>query len=204
MNSKGQLIVVSGPSGCGKDTLISGVLEKMKNEAFLSVSMTTRAMRPDDIDGVDYYFVDTAEFEKNIKEDKMLEYAKYGSNYYGTPVGPVQKMLDEGKIVFLNIEVEGCKNVRRLFEKVTTIFVLPPSFKELERRLRSRGTDSEESITTRLEIAKTEMTKAEEYDYIIVNDELEKAVEDIMSIIRAQKLCADKMKNKISEVMNNA
>lgn len=202
--SKGQLIVISGPSGCGKDTLISMVLEKMENDAFLSVSMTTRAMRPGESEGVDYYFVDLEQFEKNIADDKMLEYAKYGSNYYGTPLEPVERVREQGKTVFLNIEVQGGANVRRLVPEAVQIFVLPPSLEELEKRLRGRGTDSEDVIAIRLEIAKTEIKKAEEYDYVIVNDDLEKAVEDIMSIIRANELCADKMKNKICEVICNA
>ncbi len=202
--SKGQLVVISGPSGCGKDTIISKVLEKMKNEAFLSISMTTRAMRPGDTDGVDYYFVDVKQFEKNIADDKMLEYAKYGANYYGTPLEPVEKMLEDGKTVILNIEVQGGANIRRLIPEAVEIFVLPPSLEVLEKRLRSRGTDSEESILTRLEIAKNEIKVASEYDYIVVNDELEKAVEDIMSIIRANQLCTNKMKNLICEVICNA
>lgn len=202
--SNGQLVVISGPSGAGKDTIISKVLEKMENEAFLSISMTTRSMRPGDIDGVDYYFVDVAKFEKNIADDKMLEYAKYGANYYGTPLEPVEKMLKEGKTVILNIEVQGGANVRRLIPEAVQIFVLPPSLEVLEKRLRKRGTDSEESILTRLEIAKDEIKVATQYDFIVVNDELEKAAEDVMSIIRANQLCTDKMKNKICEVICNA
>lgn len=202
--SNGQLVVISGPSGSGKDTIISKVLEKMENEAFLSISMTTRPMRPGDIDGVDYYFVDIATFEKNIADDKMLEYAKYGANYYGTPLEPVEKMLEEGKTVILNIEVQGGANVRRLVPEAVQIFVLPPSLEVLEKRLRKRGTDSEESILTRLEIAKDEIKVATQYDFIVVNDELEKATQDVMSIIRANQLCTDKMKNKICEVICNA
>ena len=134
----------------------------------------------------------------------MLEYAKYGQNYYGTPIGPIEKLLSQGKDVFLNIEVQGGANVRRLMPDVVEIFITAPSLYEVERRLRKRGTESEEAILTRLNIAKQEILHADEYDYIVINDDLEDAVNDIMSIIRAEKLKSDKMKTKISEVTDNA
>lgn len=202
--NKGQLIVISGPSGCGKDTVLGKVMERIPYECALSVSMTTRAMRENEAEGVDYYYVDTAEFEKNIENNNMLEYAKYGANYYGTPLPPVKKQIDEGKIVFLNIDVQGGESVRKLYPEVVEIFVMPPSLSELERRLRSRATDDESSILTRLKIAETEIKRAQEYDYIIVNDDLDEAVEDVLSIIRAEKYKTKTMKNIISEVINNA
>lgn len=201
---KGQLFVLSGPSGSGKDTVLKKVLEKMDGDAFLSVSMTTREMRQGEEEGINYYFVSVEEFEKNIENDRMLEYAKYGSNYYGTPAAPIEKLLKEGKTVFLNIEVQGGANVRRLMPQVKEIFIMPPSMSELERRLRKRGTETEESIKTRLSIAQEEVTHAAEYDYTVINDDLDTAVNDVMSIVRAQQLVTDKMKNIICEVIDNA
>lgn len=201
---KGNLFVISGPSGSGKDTVLTQILKDMGSEAFLSVSMTTREMREGEEEGVDYCFVSKEEFEENIKNDRMLEYAKYGKNYYGTPAGPIEKLLEEGKTVFLNIEVQGGANVRRLMPFAVEIFLMPPSMEEVERRLRFRGTETEEAIRTRLSIAKEEIKKAADYDYIVVNDVLDEAISDIMSIIKAESLKTDKMINKISEVINNA
>ncbi|MBQ8028724.1 MAG: guanylate kinase [Clostridia bacterium] len=202
--NKGQLIVVSGPSGCGKDTLITAILERMGEEAFLSVSMTTRNMRGDEVDGVDYFFVSPEEFEENIKNGQMLEYAKYGNNYYGTPLGPIEKLIETGKTVFLNIEVQGGASVKKIYPQAQKIFLVPPSLEVLEKRLTARGTDSVQEVETRLKIAIDELRRAEEYDYIVVNDVLEDAINDIMSIIRANQLKTDNMKNIISEVVNNA
>lgn len=204
MNNKGMLVVVSAPSGCGKDTIISKVLDILGDKAALSVSMTTRAMRPGEIEGVNYYFVSTDEFNKCIENGEMLEYACYGSNFYGTPVKPVKDKLNEGKIVFLIIEVEGGGNVKKIFPEAKKIFIVPPSMKELENRLRNRATDSEEAIQNRLKIAETELERACEYDYIIENDVLEDAVSDVMSIIRSHQLEITNMQNKIREVITNA
>lgn len=203
MNNNGVLLVVSAPSGCGKDTIIAEVLKKF-DDAFLSVSMTTRPMRPGEAEGVNYYFVSQREFEEKIDCGEMLEYARYGSNYYGTPAGPVRKLLEEGKTVVLIIEVQGAGNVKRMFPDACNIFIIPPSFEILEKRLRGRGTDDDESIIKRLDIAKDELARAVEFDYIVENDVLEEAVEDIVTIIKAEKLKVNKMKNKLSEVINNA
>ena len=202
--NKGILVVVSAPSGCGKDTVVSEVIRKMPEKCFLSVSMTTRAMRKGETEGVEYFFVDKNEFIRHIDEGDMLEYAVYGDNMYGTPIKPVRDMLDSGKTVFLIIEVEGGGNVKKAFPDATKIFIMPPSMAELERRLRGRGTDSEDAILNRLEIAKNELLRAEEYDYIVLNDELDKAVDDVISIINAQLLKTDNNKNKIKEVIENA
>lgn len=204
MNKEGLLIVVSAPSGCGKDTVISRVLEKLGDEAVLSVSMTTRDIRPGEAEGVNYYYVSVDEFKQHIENGDMLEYAVYGSNFYGTPVKPVRDRLSEGKVVFLIIEVEGGGNVKKIFPEAKKIFIVPPSMEELENRLRGRGTDSEESIAKRMLIAKTELERACEYDYVIENDVLEDAVSDVMSIIRAGQLEIKNMQNKIREVMTNA
>ena len=204
MNNEGLLLVISAPSGCGKDTVISSVLEKMENDAYLSVSMTTRGIRPGEQEGINYYYVTEEEFFRNVNEGNMLEYARYGSNYYGTPVKPVKKLMSEGKVVILIIEVEGGGNVRKTFPEAVKVFIMPPSMQVLESRLRGRNTDSEQAILDRLEIAKKEMERAVEYDYIVENDKLETAVTDVLAIIRAERLKIKNMKNKLREVVNNA
>jgi guanylate kinase len=203
MNNKGVLVVVSAPSGCGKDTIIADVL-KRTDDAFLSVSMTTRHMRPGEEEGVNYYYVSVDQFKKNIENGEMLEYTRYGSNYYGTPVGPVKEKLREGKTVFLIIEVEGGENVKKVFPDCVKIFVIPPSMEVLSNRLRGRGTDNEEAIATRLEIARTELQRAVEYDYIVENDVLQDAVEDVKAIIKAEKLRINIMQTKLREVIKDA
>ncbi len=202
--NKGLLVVVSAPSGCGKDTVISKVLEIMKEDAFLSVSMTTRQIRAGETDGVNYHFVTPEKFNDNIKKGEMLEYAQYGDNFYGTPVSPVKKNLEEGKTVFLIIEVKGGENIKKIFPDAKKIFIIPPSLEVLEKRLRSRATDSDEAIDARLRIAETELRRAYEYDYIVENDVLDDAVNDVMSIIRAEQLKINKMQNKLREVIKNA
>ena len=202
--NKGSLIVVSAPSGCGKDTIVKKVLEKMEGQVHLSVSMTTRPMRDGETEGVNYYFVSTDEFRNKIENGEILEYTIYSGNYYGTPAGPVKKQLESGKSVILIIEVEGGENVKKLFPEAVKVFVIPPTFNELESRLRGRGTDDEETISKRLEIAKQELSRAGEYDYIIENDVLDDAVEDLISIIRAERFRTKFMTNKVREVINNA
>ncbi len=203
MRKDGLLVVLSGPSGCGKDTIISKVLDHLTGEAFLSVSMTTRERRGTEQDGVDYYFVTPEQFRENVENDLMLEYAQYGANFYGTPVGPVKHLLAQGKTVILNIEVQGGKNVRRLIPDAVEIFVAPPSLKELERRLVNRGTETRDAIDRRLLIAQAELQCACDYDYIVVNDVLEDAVEDVLSIIRASALKTNHAMYRISEVLNH-
>lgn len=202
--NNGILVVISAPSGCGKDTIINNVVEKMKDEAFISVSMTTRAMRDGEAEGVNYYYVSHEKFRENIQNGEMLEYTNYGNNYYGTPIGPVKKLLSEGKTVFLIIEVEGGENVKRIFPDAVKIFVIPPSLQELEKRLRGRGTDSDDAVKARLKIAETELSRANEYDYIVENNKLDDAVNDVMAIIRAEQLRINKMQNKLREVNLNA
>jgi len=202
--NEGLLIVVSAPSGCGKDTVIAKVMEKMKGDAFLSVSMTTRKMREGETDGVNYYFITTEEFKENIRNGEMLEYTCYGENFYGTPIAPVKKLLSEGKTVFLIIEVEGGENVKKVFPDAKKIFIVPPTLEVLEKRLRGRATDSDEAIKARMRIAEIELQRAAEYDYIVENDVLEDGVNDVMSIIRAEQLRINKMQNKLREVIKNA
>ena len=191
MNKRGKLFIISGASATGKDTIINNVLKEHPDKAVLSVSMTTRNPRCGETDGVDYFFVTEEKFEENIRNDKMLEYARYGKNYYGTPVEPVERWLDEGKIVFLVIEVKGAALVRERCPEAKSVFVLPPSMEILESRLRSRGTEDEEAMKCRLEIAKDEISRADEYDYIIVNDKLADAVNDVVTICKYEQHCDD-------------
>ena len=202
--NKGILVVISAPSGCGKDTIVNEIVKEMGDEASVSVSMTTREMRPGEEEGVNYYYVSVDQFKKNIENGEMLEYTRYGSNYYGTPVGPVKDKLKNGKVVFLIIEVEGGENVKKIFSDCVKIFVIPPSMEVLSNRLRGRGTDNEEAIATRLEIARTELQRAVEYDYIVENDVLQDAVEDVKAIIKAEKLRINIMQTKLREVIKDA
>ena len=202
--NKGLLVVISAPSGCGKDTIINEIVKDMGDEAVISVSMTTRNMRAGEVEGVNYYYVSKEQFEENIRNGEMLEYTTYGSNYYGTPVGPVKENIRNGKVVFLIIEVEGGENVKKIFPDCVKIFVIPPSMEVLEKRLRGRATDKDEIIIERLEIAVTELQRATEYDYIVENDVLEDAIEDVKTIIRAEKLRTKIMQTKLREVIKNA
>ncbi len=183
--NKGILVVLSGPSGSGKDTVLSELRKRNLNMK-QSISVTTRNMRDGEVDGVDYYFTDVETFEKNIENGYFLEYVKYGDNYYGTPKQKVQELINEGYNVFLKIEVEGAGNVRKVFPEAVSVFIIPPSLDALESRLRGRGTESEESFRKRISIAREELQRAKEYDYIVINDELSKCADDICAIINAE------------------
>ena len=185
MNKERYLLVVSGPSGSGKDTVIRRLMEKHENIE-LSVSATTRAMRPGEQEGVDYYYMSVPAFEKLIEEKRVLEYTRYCGNYYGTPKDQVEQRLEKGITVVLVIEVEGGGNIKKLYPDCTTVFITPPSFDELEHRLRSRATDSEEAIQKRLARAKEEITCADMYDYRLINDDLDTCVEELYQILLQQ------------------
>ena len=185
--NKGLLFVVSAPAGCGKDTILEQVFKKSPNAAY-SISATTRAPRPGEEDGVHHFFHTRESFEQMIKENAVLEYTEYCGNYYGTPRSGVEQKLAQGKDVILKIEVNGAMNIKKLYPDCTLIFILPPSMAELERRLRKRGTETEEKIIERTAQARAELEYAKNYDYLIVNGELETAVDDLIAVIRAEKL----------------
>ena len=190
MKNKGLLLVVSAPSGCGKGTILGEIL---KDDSFYySISATTRAPREGEQDGVNYHFITKEEFEQRIAQGGMLEYAQYCGNYYGTPKKEVEQ-----------IEVEGAMKVRALCPDAVFLFIAPPSVEELRRRLNKRGTEAAEVIEERVSQASRELSYANRYDYIIVNGELEKAIQDFRTVVRAEKL-RTKNGNKIDEVLNHA
>ena len=200
--NKGILIVVSAPSGCGKGTILA---EVMKDEKFYySVSATTRSPRPGETDGVNYHFLGREQFEELIKTGGMLEYAEYCGNYYGTPRDKVLEKINEGKHVILEIEVQGAMQIREKCPEAVFVFIAPPSVAELRNRLEKRGTETPEVINQRVSEAAQEISFAYRYDYVVVNNILEDAVNDFISVIRAEELKAENQKNIIDEVLKNA
>lgn len=182
MKNKGKLIVLSGPSGVGKGTIVKRLLKEC-DDTVLSVSATTREPRKEDTEGVTYFFKSTDEFKHMIEGEQFLEWAVYNGNYYGTPAYAVDRLLDDGKNVILEIEVQGAMNVKEKRPEGLYIFVAPPSFEELKVRLTGRGSESAEEIEKRVSLAKDEYDKRNEYDFIVVNDDLDVAVKDIKNII---------------------
>ena len=182
---RGQLIVLSGPSGVGKSTVITELLGQRK-DIYFSVSFTTRAPRVGEADGVNYNFVDRAEFERMIAAGELLEHAEYVGNYYGTSMRVIEEKLAAGVDVLLDIEVQGAAKVRARCPEAALIFIIPPSFEELERRLRGRNTDSEEVIAGRLQKAREEYRQIPSYDYLVVNDSVSEAAGEIISILTAE------------------
>ena len=186
MPERGLLIVLSGPSGVGKGTVRKALFEKDDNQFEYSISMTTRNKREGEVEGVDYLFRSKDEFEQLISEGKMLEYAEYVGNYYGTPLDYVNKTLDEGKDVFLEIEVQGAMKVKEKIPDGVFIFLTPPDFSELKARIDNRGTDELAVIEKRMTKAKEEIEMMRHYDYAVVNDEVELAVQRIKKIIESE------------------
>lgn len=203
MSERGLLIVFSGPSGVGKGTVRQEIFSTPDHKFEYSVSMTTRAQRPGEVDGKDYFFRSREEFEELIRNGQMLEYAEYVGNYYGTPLTYVNETLDKGVDVFLEIEVQGALQVKKKVPDAVFIFLTPPDLNELQERLVGRGTDSEEVIAQRIERAREEIALMSEYDYAIVNDEVPLAAERVKLVIEAEHFRVDRVigryRNMISE-----
>ena len=192
MIDKGSLIVISGPSGSGKGTILNEYNMKYKDDKTIySISATTRLPREGEEDGVNYYFVDHEKFRSMIDRQELLEYAEYVGNYYGTPEAPLNQALADGNDIILDIEVQGALNVRKRRPDATLIYMMAPSFEELKRRLYGRGDTAPEVVEERLNRAKWEFSQAPQYDYLVINDRIENAVNEIISIITAQKCKMD-------------
>lgn len=183
---KGFLLVISGPSGVGKGTVLHDLMNTQKNLVY-SVSVTTRKQRPGEIEGVSYFFKSHDEFEKMIEEDEFLEYAKVHDNYYGTPKDFVEEKINEGKIVVLEIDVQGALNVKKNIDNGVYIFLAPPSLSELKNRIVNRGTETDSDIKLRMTNAKKELSYIKDYDYLVVNDHLNSAINLVNEIINAEK-----------------
>ncbi|MBD1379990.1 guanylate kinase [Metabacillus arenae] len=183
---RGLLIVLSGPSGVGKGTVRKTIFSQNDTNFEYSISVTTRKPREGEVDGVDYFFKSREEFEEMIKHDKLLEWAEYVGNYYGTPIDYVEKTLSEGKDVFLEIEVQGAIQVRKAFAEGLFIFLMPPSLSELKSRIVTRGTETNELIENRMKVAKEEIELMDAYDYVVENDHVELACERIKAIVQAE------------------
>ena len=198
--TKGRLIIVSGPSGSGKDTILKKVFEKLPEIRF-SISSITRPMRPGEVEGDKYNFVSREYFEEMIKNDLLLEYNNYVGNYYGTPKAPVDKAIAEGAEIIVEVDVNGAANIKKKAQDAISVFIMPPSFEELSRRLSSRGTDSPEVIEKRMAAALEEIAQAVNYDYIVVNDDLDEAIEDFITVIKSDRLNIKRQNYLIDEVL---
>ncbi|MBE6940471.1 MAG: guanylate kinase [Ruminococcaceae bacterium] len=185
MMQRGKTFIVSGPSGVGKSTVLKALFAQ-RSDLYFSVSATTRAPREGEVDGTHYHFLTQTEFEEMIGRDEFLEHAQYVGNYYGTPKKYVDAAMEEGRDVILDIEVQGAQQICAKRPETVRIFVGPPSWQELERRLTARGTDTPEKVQQRLQRARVEMQSAEEYDYLVINDQLEQAVEELKAILCAE------------------
>ncbi len=184
----GAILVLSGPSGAGKSSLIKKI-EKEIGAFYFSISTTTRPMRKGEVEGVDYYFVDREQFESDIEEENFLEYAKVHGNYYGTSIKPVKKALKKGKLVIFDIDVQGHDAVqKRLADITTSVFVTTPTLCELKQRLNARGTDAQEIIDGRIDVAKREVQRISEYDYLVINDDLDEAAAILVNIAKAARM----------------
>ncbi len=192
---RGSLVVISGPSGAGKDTVVAKYLRKRKSNAWLSVSCTSRDMRPGDKEGKTYYFLSKDEFEKKIENGDFLEYAEYNGKYYGTPKEHIEEHLQKGEDVFLVIEVQGALKVKELVPEAICIFIMPPSMKELRKRLVGRKTESKEKVLNRFKTAYQEINEVANYNYVVTNDEIDNAVLKIQAILLSEKCRVDRIEH---------
>ena len=193
-NNKGLLIVVSGPSGAGKDTICQKLIKENSN-IWMSVSMTTRKPRPLEKDGVDYFFVSSEEFENKINDNTFLEYAFYNDNYYGTPKDKVEEKLNEGKDVILVIDINGAINIKKIIPSALFIFIMPPDMETLKNRLIGRKTESKDKVVQRFITAYNEVNNYKKYNYVVVNDKVEDAVNKVKSIIQREKCRVDRIED---------
>lgn len=199
--NKGRVYIISGPSGSGKDTLMKKVFEKLPDISF-SISSITRAMRTGEIEGEKYNFISRERFEYMIENNELLEYNLFVGNYYGTPKAPVIDCIEKGKDMLIEVDVNGAKQIREKMPDIVSIFIMPPSLEVLKNRLTGRGTDSAEVIEKRLNEALREIAGAIDYDYIVINDDLETAVNDFVSIISVDKFKTELNKDLINKILN--
>jgi guanylate kinase len=203
MENKGRLFVISGPSGAGKGTICGRVMEALGDSASLSISATTRDPRPGEEDGVSYFFLSKDEFRSRIDADGFLEYAEVYGNYYGTPRENVMNKLNSGCDVFLEIDIQGAMQVRDSYPEGVFIFILPPSGDVLRERITGRATDADDVIDLRMSKAADEISYADRYDYAVVNDDIEKAVADVLAIVRAERIRTDTSSEMIKEYIDS-
>ena len=201
MSKKGNLVIISGFSGAGKGTVVKGLMARYDCYA-LSVSATTRAPREGEVNGREYFFKTREEFEKMIRQDALYEYAQYVSNYYGTPKAYVQEQLDAGKDVIMEIEVQGALKVKEKNPKALLLFVTPPSAEELKKRLQGRGTETEEVINERMRRAADESELMDRYEYLVINDQLEKCVEEVHQLIQRERFRMDQNQDMVTKLQN--
>ena len=199
--NKGGVFIISGPSGSGKDTVMTELFKKMP-ELLFSISSITRAMRAGEREGEKYNFITREEFEDMLKNDRLLEHNEFVGNYYGTPREPVERAIANGQDMVIEVDVNGAAQIREKMPEAVSIFIMPPSFAELKRRLSGRGTESEELIQKRLTSALGEIKRATEYDYIVVNEDIAAAADDIMSVILSSRLKTDRQTKIIDEVLS--
>ena len=199
--NKGGVFIISGPSGSGKDTVMTELFKKMP-ELLFSISSITRAMRPGEREGEKYNFITHERFEDMLKNDRLLEHNEFVGNYYGTPREPVERAVANGQDMVIEVDVNGAAQIREKMPGAVSIFIMPPSFAELKRRLSGRGTESEELIQKRLTSALGEIKRAAEYDYIVVNEDIAAAADDIMSVILSSRLKTDRQTKIIDEVLS--
>ena len=201
--SRGNIYIISGPSGSGKDTILKEVL-KIRSDVFFSISHITRKMRVGEVEGDKYHFISREEFEEQLAKNAFLEYNEYSGNYYGTPKAPIEEHLSKGDDVVIECDVNGASALRDILPDVTSVFIMPPSFEVLRKRLVGRGTETTEQVERRMNEALNEIRRADEYDYIVVNDDLESAVEDFLTVLNCNKLILKNQKHIIDEVLKNA